>query len=76
MTPSNLIVNLVILLVMSLLAALLPANAAAKLQPAKALGYALLRAECEPAILAEASRRIFETWKVGGDVSCGTLRVC
>lgn len=37
-TPANLIVNLLILLVMSLLAALLPANAAAKLQPAKALG--------------------------------------
>lgn len=37
-TPSNLIVNLLVLLVMSLLAALLPANAAAKLQPAKALG--------------------------------------
>lgn len=38
MTASDLIGNLLILLAMSLLAALLPANAAAKLQPAKALG--------------------------------------
>lgn len=37
-TPANLIVNVAILLIMSVLAALLPANAAARLQPAKALG--------------------------------------
>lgn len=37
-TPGALVTNVVLLLVMSLLAALLPANAAAKMEPAKALG--------------------------------------
>lgn len=37
-TPSSLILNVAILLAISLLSALLPANAAAKLEPAKALG--------------------------------------